>query len=276
MPSSNGGSKMTSDSKLDYPKASESLVRGGLYTYVAGLFLLIAFISPYWISSYDDAFSEFKNMGMWQYCFDGFRYPYYQFDKRFTGCYGIYSSEYYVIREWLLPGWLLFIQMCVTLSFIFSFSAQIILGGIVTRYPLQLVLTYEYLLTMVSFALTAASAVLLMFAVLFPFPPQCFFVFFWLFPLSSFSFSFFQPYSYFFFFFLDPHFFCSPPNGPGWSFVSMSPREHGNIARKVVTWSCKCIHIMIDTMDSMGTRLGVVPCLVSTQWVPNWGLFLNV
>uniref|UniRef100_A0A8D9DR50 Protein with signal anchor n=1 Tax=Cacopsylla melanoneura TaxID=428564 RepID=A0A8D9DR50_9HEMI len=172
MTSSNGGSKMTSDSKLDYPKASESLVRGGLYTYAAGLFLLIAFISPYWISSYDDAFSEFKNMGMWQYCFDGFRYPYYQFDKRFTGCYGIYSSEYYVIREWLLPGWLLFIQMCVTLSFIFSFSAQIILGGIVTRYPLQLVLMYEYLLTMVSFALTAASAVLLMFAVLL-FPLNC-------------------------------------------------------------------------------------------------------
>ncbi|KAI5713933.1 hypothetical protein M8J76_008120 [Diaphorina citri] len=172
MPSSNGGSKMTSDSKLDYPKASETLVRGGLYLYAGGLFLLIAFISPYWISSYDDAFSEFKNMGIWQYCFDGFRYPYYQFDKRFTGCNGIYSSEYYVIREWLLPGWLLFIQMSVTLAFIFSYSSQIILSGIVVRYPLQMVLTYEYLLTMVSFVLTAASAVLLMFAVLM-FPLNC-------------------------------------------------------------------------------------------------------
>lgn len=170
--SSNGGSKMTAESKQDYPKASETLVKGSIYTFVAGLFLLVAFISPYWISSYHDSFSEFKNMGMWQYCFDGFRYPYYQFDKKFTGCYGIYSSEYYVIREWLLPGWLLFIQLCVTLAFTFSYSAQIIQSCIIVRYPLQLILTYEYLATMVSFLLTAVSAGLLAFAV-FLFPLNC-------------------------------------------------------------------------------------------------------
>lgn len=163
---------MTSDSKLDYPKASEKLERGSIYLFVAGLTLLVAFLSPYWISSYDESFNDFENMGVWMYCFNGFRYPYYQFDKRFTGCYWIYSSEYYVIREWLLPGWLLFIQLCVTLSFLFSFSAQFILSAIIIRYPLQMVLTYEYLLTMVAFILTASSAVLLMFSVLL-FPLNC-------------------------------------------------------------------------------------------------------
>lgn len=43
-------------------------------------------------------------MGLWTYCFDHFRYPHYQFDKLFDGCNTVFSEEYYVIREWLLPG----------------------------------------------------------------------------------------------------------------------------------------------------------------------------
>jgi hypothetical protein len=62
------------------------------------------FHSPYWIQSFDETFSSFKNMGLWEYCFDNFRYPYYQFDKLFDGCNWIFSQELYVIREWLLPG----------------------------------------------------------------------------------------------------------------------------------------------------------------------------
>lgn len=60
--------------------------------------------SPYWVQSYEETFSAFKHMGLWQYCFDQFRFPYHQFDKMFDGCHYIYSDEYYVIREWLLPG----------------------------------------------------------------------------------------------------------------------------------------------------------------------------
>lgn len=60
--------------------------------------------SPYWISSYDESFSSFRNMGVWEYCFNNFRYPYNQYDKVFNGCQGIFSSDYNVIREWLLPG----------------------------------------------------------------------------------------------------------------------------------------------------------------------------
>lgn len=43
-------------------------------------------------------------MGLWEYCFEAFRYPYYQYDKKFDGCYYIFGQEYFIVREWLLPG----------------------------------------------------------------------------------------------------------------------------------------------------------------------------
>lgn len=112
-----------------FVKFADFMVYGGLMAYFAGLLLLISFAryifspqffqatgawmrasfvflfhSPYWIQSFDETFSSFKNMGLWEYCFDNFRYPYYQFDKLFSGCNWIFSQELYVIREWLLPG----------------------------------------------------------------------------------------------------------------------------------------------------------------------------
>ena len=60
--------------------------------------------SPHWLVSWHDTYSPFKNMGLWEFCFNRFRYPNYQFDKLFDGCHYIFSQEYYVIWEWLLPG----------------------------------------------------------------------------------------------------------------------------------------------------------------------------
>nr|CAD7442942.1 unnamed protein product [Timema bartmani] len=119
---------MTSAEKQDYPKASNALVFGGMVTYIAGLMLIMSFSSPYWIQSYQETFSDFKHMGLWEYCFDQFRYPYYQFDRLFDGCHYIFSQEYYVIREWLLPGWLMVVQAFVTLALMLSFTSQIIIA----------------------------------------------------------------------------------------------------------------------------------------------------
>ena len=65
---------------------------------------LLLVISPYWLVSWEDTYSPFKNMGLWEFCFSRFRYPNYQFDKLFDGCHYIFSQEYYVIWEWILPG----------------------------------------------------------------------------------------------------------------------------------------------------------------------------
>jgi hypothetical protein len=86
-------------------------------------------------------------MGLWEYCFENFRYPYYQFDKLFNGCHHIFSQEYYVIIEWLLPGWLMVVQAFVTLALLISFFGQAILILILIRFPLKFVLENEWLLS---------------------------------------------------------------------------------------------------------------------------------
>lgn len=107
------------------------------------------FCSSYWLESYDGTSSSFKNMGLWEFCFKNLRYPYYQFEKLFDGCHNVFSEEYYVIREWLLPGWLLVIQSFVTVSFLLSFSGQAILVMILVRFPLKFVLKNEWILSSV-------------------------------------------------------------------------------------------------------------------------------
>lgn len=69
----------------------DALVLGSFLTYVAGVILMMAFCSPYWIESYDESFSDFKNMGLWEYCFKDFSYPYFQFPRKFNGCHNIFS-----------------------------------------------------------------------------------------------------------------------------------------------------------------------------------------
>ena len=77
---------------------------GSICAFVAGLLLLMSFASPYWLVSWEDTESPFKNMGLWEFCFYKFRHPDYQFDKLFTGCHALYGDEYRLIREKLLPG----------------------------------------------------------------------------------------------------------------------------------------------------------------------------
>ncbi|KAK9737035.1 PMP-22/EMP/MP20/Claudin tight junction [Popillia japonica] len=151
--------------KNEYHKASKHLVNGAILTYIAGIFLIISFCSPYWVQSFHDTFSDFKHMGLWEYCFSNFRYPYYQFDKLFTGCHHVFSEEYYVIREWLLPPWLMAVQAFVTMSLLLSFSAQMIMALQLCRWPLNFILKYEWILSAIDFICCATTAVFLFFAV---------------------------------------------------------------------------------------------------------------
>ena len=76
----------------------DALVVGALLSYIGGLFLLMSFASPYWIESYDESFSSFKNMGLWEYCFKDFSYPYYQFPRLFNGCHNIFSHVSFYVK----------------------------------------------------------------------------------------------------------------------------------------------------------------------------------
>lgn len=151
--------------KQDYPKASNALVFGAMLTYIAGMLLLMSFASPYWIQSYQETFSNFKHMGLWEYCFDQFRFPAYQFDKTFDGCHYIFSQEYYVIREWLLPGWLMTVQAFVTLALMLSFVIQVSLALVLIRWPLRFVLLYQWLVVAACTIAAMVAAVLLFLSV---------------------------------------------------------------------------------------------------------------
>jgi len=157
--------KMADDDKNNYPRASNTLVIGAFLAYVGAIFLLVAFCAPFWIESYEESFSSFKHMGIWQYCFKDFRYPYYQFPKLFDGCHHIFSHEYYVIREYLLPGWLMLVQASVTLAFVLTFGSLAIMACEVCRWPLHLVLRYEWLFSTLSCAGIGVSSLLLFIAV---------------------------------------------------------------------------------------------------------------
>lgn len=152
------------------------LVNGALLTYIAGMFLIIAFcryvklaisklinshlniFSPYWVKSFEETHSEFKNMGLWEYCFEQFRYPYYQFPHLFDGCHHVFSQEFYVIREWLLPPWLMAVQAFVTMSFLLSFSTQVVMALQLCRWPLEFILRYEYILSAIDFLSVATTS----------------------------------------------------------------------------------------------------------------------
>ncbi|EDW86227.1 uncharacterized protein Dwil_GK16082 [Drosophila willistoni] len=151
--------------KGDYPRATNGVVFGAIITFASFFVLMMSFCSPYWIESYEETHSSFKNMGLWQYCFKSFVYPKYQFPKQFTGCHNIFSHEYYVIREYLLPGWLMSVQGFVTMSFIIVLCVLTLLSLTIIRLPLKAVLQYEWLLVRLSFLGTAVSSLFMFLAV---------------------------------------------------------------------------------------------------------------
>ncbi|KAH8419796.1 hypothetical protein KR009_002685 [Drosophila setifemur] len=151
--------------KGDYPRATNGIVFGAIVTFASFFVLMMSFCSPYWIESYIETRTSFKNMGLWQYCFKDFVYPKYQFTKMFTGCHNIFSHYFYVIREYLLPGWLMAVQGFVTMSFIIVFLVLLMLSMTIIRLPLKPVLQYEWLLVRFSFFGTAASSLFMFLAV---------------------------------------------------------------------------------------------------------------
>lgn len=85
-------------------KVSTRLLAGSILVLLSWLLLLISFASPYWLSSYSHTYSPFVRMGLWDFCFNNYRHPPYQYDEKFSGCHWIFSSKFQNIRDWLQPG----------------------------------------------------------------------------------------------------------------------------------------------------------------------------
>ena len=85
-------------------RVSRGLVAASVLCLIAWILLLIAFASPYWLSSYAITYSPFVRLGLWDFCFNSYRHPPYQYDEKFTGCHWVYSAKFQNIRDWLQPG----------------------------------------------------------------------------------------------------------------------------------------------------------------------------
>ena len=68
-------------------------------------------------------------MGIWEFCFYKFRHPDYQFDHLFHGCHPLYGEEFRLIREKLLPGWLMVVQLFITISLILRLRPFVFILG---------------------------------------------------------------------------------------------------------------------------------------------------
>ncbi|CAB4060157.1 unnamed protein product [Lepeophtheirus salmonis] len=90
--------------KEEAVKTSDALFYGSICSFISGLFLLMSFSSPYWLASWEETQSPFKNMGLW----------------------------------------LMVVQLFITLALISSFLGQTVMIPLLLRYPLKIILRFEH------------------------------------------------------------------------------------------------------------------------------------
>lgn len=95
-------------------------------TVTAFLFILIAFCTPYWLQNDQEIKDpQFIRIGLWEVCFENFRDFRHHYDTNFTGCWWVFEEEYYIIHDFLLPGFYIatqfFFTLCMTLQLIAVF-----------------------------------------------------------------------------------------------------------------------------------------------------------
>lgn len=63
--------------------------------------------------------------GLWEVCFRNFEDFRHQYDYNFTGCWWVFEEEYYIIFDFLLPGFFIatqfFFTLCMTLVLVAAF-----------------------------------------------------------------------------------------------------------------------------------------------------------
>jgi len=146
-------------------RSTADIFYGNIANFVGVITLVVSFASPYWLESWTDTQSPFQNMGLWEFCFFKFRHPDYQFDHLFNGCHPLYGEEYRLIREKLLPGWLMVVQLFVTVALISSFIGQLVGMALLIRAPIEWILRFEHPIVTISMILNGFTASLLFLSV---------------------------------------------------------------------------------------------------------------
>ncbi|KAG8185110.1 hypothetical protein JTE90_014585 [Oedothorax gibbosus] len=82
--------------------------------------LIVALSSPEWLESKPESNSNFVRLGLWKVCFRQYQHPSLKFDGVFNGCYSLHGHKSESIRNWLQPGWFVFVQCLTTCSTLLS------------------------------------------------------------------------------------------------------------------------------------------------------------
>lgn len=143
-------------------RLSQRLHYAAELAFVSYLLLIVSFGSPYWLASYSFTHSAFKRLGLWDFCFQDYVHPTYQYDMKFTGCHWIYSTIYTPLRDWLQPGWFMFVQATVTLSLCISTLGLLAVSIIFMHFLIQ----YQLIILCITLLCHMASTMLLGFAII--------------------------------------------------------------------------------------------------------------
>ncbi|RXG69232.1 hypothetical protein Avbf_09255 [Armadillidium vulgare] len=105
-------------------------------------------------------------MGLWEFCFDGYRHFDLQYDKKFDGCDHVFSFEYQQIREWLLPSWLMATQAFMSIALVTIITALVTLSLLLIRWPLKTVMKHEWKMIGFCFWCQAVTSVSVLLAII--------------------------------------------------------------------------------------------------------------
>lgn len=150
----------STDNKKFRLKLSQRLHWTSTLAFISYLILLISFASPYWLSSYKFTDSAFKRLGLWDFCFQDYRHPSYQYDTKFTGCHWIYSPVYTNIRDWLQPTWFMFVQAVMTIALCVSTLGLLAVSIIFMHFLIQ----YQLIILSITLVCHVFTTMLLFFA----------------------------------------------------------------------------------------------------------------
>lgn len=100
---------------------------------VAFFCMVMAFSSPNWMESFEQADSKFVKLGLWEVCFNDYTfYKDYQ-GKRYRGCWYIFSYEYRPIWEWLSPPWFISVQVMISVTLLCQGLVVVFLLSLLVR-----------------------------------------------------------------------------------------------------------------------------------------------
>uniref|UniRef100_A0A090XBA6 Putative conserved plasma membrane protein n=2 Tax=Ixodes ricinus TaxID=34613 RepID=A0A090XBA6_IXORI len=140
-----------------YPKASGLLLGAGVVAYCSTVLLLISFASPYWLESYRGGQRRIcVGFGLVGRVLPQLPAPRLTSTTRPSmAATGPTPTPTRTIRDWLLPGWFMFVQSMMTLALMFAFTALVLVSILLMRFLLR----FEIIVLMVAFILEAITSI---------------------------------------------------------------------------------------------------------------------